>query len=186
MMTTTEAYYGVGLLALLWGTYYFQMSDDKKRFGGETCVLNQGMSPFGDVNLAGLWSSDEELLCDEKDPNQFEDPPFVTEIGGPANEERFFQAQIAYHEEHSHSFDLKGSIHANLIDICGIAIDIVRDPYYQIEARDEIESKVRQTDSFMTTYMDETDGGDKDLLESYHDIWERLERIGVLAQKQSY
>ena len=61
MMTTTEAYYGVGLLALLWGTYYFQMSDDKKRFGGETCV----------------WSSDDELLCDEKDPNQFEDPPFV-------------------------------------------------------------------------------------------------------------
>ena len=62
----------------------------------------------------------------------------------------------------------------------------MRDPYYQMEAREEIESKVRQTDSFMTTYMDETDGGDKDLLESYHDIWERLERIGVLAQKQSY
>jgi hypothetical protein len=61
----------------------------------------------------------------------------------------------------------------------------VRDPYYQLEARDDIESKVRQTDSFMTTYMEESETGG-DLLESYHDIWERLERIGVLAQKQSY
>ena len=177
MMTTTEAYYGVGLLALLWGTYYFQMSDDKKRFGGETCV----------------WSSDEELLCDEKDPSQFDDPPFVTEIGGPANEERFFQAQIAYNKKHSQSFNLKGSIHANLIDICGLAVEIVRDPYYQMEARDDIESKVRQTDRFMTTYMDDT-GEDEFsaaeppgmLLESYHAIWERLEQIGVIAKQETY
>ena len=175
-MTRTEAYYGAGLLALLWATYYFQMSDDKKRFGGETYT----------------WSDEEsEPMCDEKAQPPFEDPPFVKEIGGPANEERFYQAQITYHKEHSNSFDLKGSIHANLIEICGIAIGIVRDPYYQIEARDEIESKVRQTDGFMTTYLDESDedalsGGNRELLDSYHDIWERLERIGVLAKLESY
>ena len=95
----------------------------------------------------------------------------------------FFQAQQSYNQEHSHSFDLKGSIHDNLVEICGIAIDIVRDPYFQMEAREEIESKVRQTDSFMTTYMDpETDGSDKDLLDSYHDIWEQLDKIGVIDQ----
>ena len=178
-MTRTEAYYGAGLLALLWATYYFQMSDDKKRF-----------------SVTSVWSDEEseaEPMCDEKDP-EFEDPPFVKQLGGSANEECFYQAQIAYHKEHSNSYekyDLKGSIHANLIEICGLAIGIVRDPYNQTEAKDDIVSKVRQTDGFMTTYLDESDedalsGGNRELLDSYHDIWERLERIGVLAKLESY
>ena len=105
----------------------------------------------------------------------------------------FFEAQMAYNKKHSQTFDLKGSIHANLIDICGLAVGIVRDPYYQMEAREEIESKVRQTDSFMTTYMDDT-GEDEFsaaeppgmLLESYHAIWERLEQIGVITKQETY
>lgn len=169
MSTNYVPYVVIGIFALLWGSTYFQMSPDKQ-FGGKPLLIGE---PLGDSS----WDFEDEPIAE----TPFDDPEWVVD-----NEVSFFQAQMSYNQEHAHSVDLKGTIHANLTEICGIAIDIVRDPYYQMEAREEIESKVRQTDSFMTTYMEETDGGDKDILESYHDIWEWLERIGVLAQKQSY
>ena len=178
-------YVAPGLIILLWGSYYFQMSPYKKRFVGG--LIGE---PFHDP------SSDFE---DEP----IEDEPFGEELtylvveSGQKKFVEFFEAQMAYNKKHSQTFDLKGSIPATLVDICGLAVGIVRDPYYQLEARDDIESKVRQTDRFMTTYMDDT--GELEeidefsaaeppgmLLESYHAIWERLEQIGVIAKQETY
>ena len=94
------SYVALGLIILLWGSYYFQMSTDKKRF-----AVGLIGEPFHDP------SSDFE---DEPiQPTPFgEELAHLVVQSGQKRFIQFFQDQMSYNKEHSHSFDLKGSIHA--------------------------------------------------------------------------
>jgi hypothetical protein len=183
----------VVIFALLVGFTYTRMSTDKKRFGlpatliGSRLVVGaQRPGPGWDQVWDPSWEFEEEPIAET--PGGVDDPEVEIVVSTARADVNFFEGQINYNQEHSHDLTLKGTIHANLIEICGVAINIVREPFMQLENRDEIESSVRRVDRFMQTYMktkfEEDPGGrDEELFTSYHEIWERLEQIGVIAER---
>lgn len=171
---SSTPYIAIGVFALLWGSIMYQMYDDQKRFGFSK--RRYSMRDFAPAIAIGEPHDDPSLWFDDEPIKPTID---ISEFK-PDNTHMitFFKEQMSYNQDNQHTFDLKGSIHANLADICGRAIGLARDPYFQLNGETEIQSKVRQTDGFLETFL-ETESDDE-LGRSYDAIMGRLTEMGLI------